>query len=131
MPSGRLRSKTIVIARLAYNISGLIWNTLIPRMVQSWGWGAKTGLFGAGTAFLCFVYCWFRLPETRGKSFGEIDLLFEHKVPARKFAKTQVDQFGEASGESLSHASSSGTSSPIPGSKETKIGGGGEVQHIE
>lgn len=127
LPSGRLRSKTIVIARLAYNISGLIWNTLIPRMVQSWGWGAKTGLFGAGTAFLCFVYCWFRLPETRGKSFGEIDLLFEHKVPARQFAKTEVDQFGGHESSMRSHTS--GTTSPTLDGKDLKLGA--ETSHIE
>lgn len=42
---------------------------------------------------LCLIWCWFRLPETKDRSFGEIDLLFEHKVAARKFRTTVVDQF--------------------------------------
>ncbi len=44
----------------------------------------------------CFLpqYCFFRLPETKGRSFGEIDLLYENKVPQRRFKSTQVDQFG-------------------------------------
>jgi hypothetical protein len=29
------------------------------------------------------------------RSFGEIDLLFESRVPARKFKTTVVDQFAE------------------------------------
>ena len=34
-----------------------------------------------------------RNSETAGRSFAEIDLLFEHQVPARDFAKTDVSQF--------------------------------------
>jgi SP family general alpha glucoside:H+ symporter-like MFS transporter len=40
---------------------------------------------------------WFRLPEPKGRSYGELDLLFEQKVPARKFKTTQVNEFQEAS----------------------------------
>jgi MFS transporter, SP family, general alpha glucoside:H+ symporter len=32
-----------------------------------------------------------RVPK--GRTYGELDVLFEHKVPARKFASTKVDQF--------------------------------------
>lgn len=58
----------------------------------SWNWGAKSGLFYAGSNLLCIIWCYFRLPETKGRTFGEIDLLFENHVPARKFKKTQVDR---------------------------------------
>jgi MFS transporter, SP family, general alpha glucoside:H+ symporter len=61
--------------------------------VSAWNWGAKAGLFYAGTNLLCNIWCWFRLPETKDRSFGEIDLLFENRVPARKFKSTKVDQF--------------------------------------
>jgi SP family general alpha glucoside:H+ symporter-like MFS transporter len=36
-PSGRLRYKTIVIGRFVYNLTGLVSNTLTPRMVSSIG----------------------------------------------------------------------------------------------
>lgn len=42
------------------------------------------------------MYCYFRLPEPSGRSFAEIDLLFERKIPARKFATTDVDAFDVA-----------------------------------
>lgn len=29
----------------------------------------------------------------RGRSYGELDLLFEHKVPAWRFKTTKADQF--------------------------------------
>ncbi|GES64123.1 MFS alpha-glucoside transporter [Aspergillus terreus] len=94
-PSGRLRYKTIVIGRFCYNLTGIFQNCVTPRMLSStaWNWGAKAGLFYAGTNLTCNIWCWFRLPETKDRTFGEIDLLFENGVPARKFKDTRVDQF--------------------------------------
>ncbi|KAM0228584.1 hypothetical protein ACHAP5_011905 [Fusarium lateritium] len=94
-PSGRLRYKTIVIGRFVYNLTAICNNAITPRMISAsaWGWGAKTGLFYAGTNFLCLIWCWFRLPETKDRTFGEIDILFENGVSARKFKHTKVDQF--------------------------------------
>jgi len=45
--------------------------------------------------FLCIVYTYFRIPEPAGRTFAELDLLFEQRVSARKFATTQVDVFDE------------------------------------
>ena len=36
------------------------------------------------------------MPEPQGRSFAELDLLFERGVSARNFAGTKVDVFGEA-----------------------------------
>ncbi|KLO86335.1 Uncharacterized protein LW93_11109 [Fusarium fujikuroi] len=97
-PSGRLRYKTIAIGRFCYNIAGLIANSITPRMLSpsSWNWGARAGLFYAGTNALCLLWCFFRLPESKGRSFGELDLLFEQRVPARKFKTTSVDEFAHS-----------------------------------
>ncbi|CAK7218455.1 hypothetical protein SBRCBS47491_003516 [Sporothrix bragantina] len=93
IPSTRLRPKTIVLARAAFNVWGIVNGILTPYMLNptAWNWKGKTGFFWAGIATVCAVYCYFRLPEPKGKTFGEIDVLFEHKVPARKFAKAKVD----------------------------------------
>jgi SP family general alpha glucoside:H+ symporter-like MFS transporter len=45
--------------------------------------------------FFCIIYVYFRLPEPRGRSYAELDVLFEKKIPARKFEKTEVDVFHE------------------------------------
>ncbi|KAH8897920.1 putative MFS alpha-glucoside transporter [Thozetella sp. PMI_491] len=94
-PSGRLRYKTIVIGRIVYNLTGIFHNSVTPRMLSplSWNWGAKAALFYAGTNLLCNIWCWFRLPETKDRTFGEIDLLFDNHIPARKFKHTKVEQF--------------------------------------
>ena len=60
---------------------------------NAWNWGSKGAFLYLGTCAILTVYFFFCLPETRNRSFGEIELLFENKVPARKFAKTKVDQF--------------------------------------
>jgi SP family general alpha glucoside:H+ symporter-like MFS transporter len=99
--SSRLRTKTVVLARNLYNITGIVTNILTPRMLNpsAWDWGAKTGFFWAGSCFLCLMWTYFRLPEPKGRTYAELDLLFERKVFARKFASTVVDPF--QSGDSL------------------------------
>lgn len=92
IPSTRLRSKTIVLARNCYNISGIVANIITPRMLNptAWGWGARTGFFWAGTGIMGILWSWFRLPEPKGRTFAELDELFETKVAARKFSKTNL-----------------------------------------
>lgn len=95
IPSTRLKIKTVVLARNFYNIGGIINNTLMPRMLLNteWNWGAKTGFFWAGACILLFVYMYFRLPEPKGRTYGELDVLFENNVSARNFRTAKVDQF--------------------------------------
>lgn len=45
------------------------------------------------------MYTYFRIPEPAGRTFAELDLLFEKGVSARKFAKTHVDVFEETTVE--------------------------------
>ena len=45
-----------------------------------------------GTAILSIVWCYFRLPELKHKSFGELEILFSNSVPARHFKSTTVDR---------------------------------------
>jgi hypothetical protein len=44
-----------------------------------------------GISVISFLWCYFRLPETKGRTFEEIDYLFENHIPTRKF-KTYVIQ---------------------------------------
>ena len=92
IPSTRLRSKTIVLARNCYNISGIVTNLITPRMLNptAWAWGAKAGFFWAGTSVIGLVWSWWRLPETKGRTFAEIDTLFRNKTSAREFKVARV-----------------------------------------
>ncbi|TPX08522.1 uncharacterized protein E0L32_010009 [Thyridium curvatum] len=97
IPSTRHKIKTVVLARNFSNIGGLLNNSLMPHMlgIHSWNWGARTGLFWAGFCVVILIWSYFRLPEPKGRTYGELDVLFHHRVSARKFASTRVDQFAE------------------------------------
>lgn len=97
MPNTRVRSQSIVLARASYILSQVVLNQLVPRQLGkantagAWGWGAKAGFFWAGTCALCVVYVFFRLPETKGRSFLELDHMFQERIATRKFKSYQVD----------------------------------------
>lgn len=98
--STRLKSKTIVLARCGYNISNIVVNVLTNYQLNStaWNWGARSAYFWAGTALVCVIWIYFRLPEPKGRTYGELDLLFEHGVSARKFKQTNVDPYTQSIG---------------------------------
>jgi MFS transporter, SP family, general alpha glucoside:H+ symporter len=63
----------------------------------AWNWKAKSGFFWAGLCFICAVWTYFRLPEPKDRTYGELDILFENKVSARKFKSAVVDSFKHGS----------------------------------
>ncbi|RSL66645.1 hypothetical protein CEP53_003300 [Fusarium sp. AF-6] len=93
IPSNHLRIKSVAIARATYNVNVLIYGQLVPRMIQrvAWNWGAKSGFFYGGIMLIGLTWAFFRLPETKDRTFAEIDILFEKKVKARDFRKAKVD----------------------------------------
>ncbi|KAJ1025108.1 hypothetical protein NDA16_002615 [Ustilago loliicola] len=95
IPSSRLLAKSIVLARLTYVITGLVTNTLTPRMLSpdAWNWGAKGAFLYLGTCSIILVILFFHLPETRYRTTAELDELFAHRVPARKFATTELNLY--------------------------------------
>lgn len=60
-------------------------------------------MFQAGICFLCVVYTYFRVPEPTGRSFAELDYLFEQRISARRFASTKIDVFATAESERAAH----------------------------
>ncbi|OQE40989.1 hypothetical protein PENCOP_c005G09008 [Penicillium coprophilum] len=97
IPTIRLRIKTVVLARNLYNCFSIFNGVVIPYMlnVDAWNWRGKAGFFWGGLCLLCFVWAFFRLPEPRGRTYAEMDALFEQHVPARKFASTKIDLFDD------------------------------------
>jgi SP family general alpha glucoside:H+ symporter-like MFS transporter len=91
IPSTRLRVKTVVLARVAYNVVSIVTNVLMPKMLNptAWDWKGKSCFVWAGTCFLCIVWCYFRLPEPKGLTYMELDILVDKKASARKFRRFQ------------------------------------------
>lgn len=109
LSSTRLKAKSIVLARIGYNLASIVNNVLTPQMINpgAWNWGPKTGFFWAGVCAICFTWAYFRLPEPKGRTYGELDVLFENKVSARKFAVTTVDQYSSEHHKAVVEGSSS------------------------
>lgn len=62
---------------------------------SAWNLSGKAGFVWGSTAIFVFVTAYYGLPEYKGRSFREIDLLFHRKVPARQFAQTVIDDADE------------------------------------
>ncbi|ORX36064.1 general substrate transporter [Kockovaella imperatae] len=89
----RLRNKTVALSRASYNVFSVAFGVMMPYMLNptEWGWKGKIGFFWGPICALCFLWAYFRLPEMKGRSYYELDILFERKIPARNFATTFVE----------------------------------------
>jgi len=95
IPSSRLRTKTVALGRCLYNVIGIMNGIITPRMLNpsAWNWKGKAGFFWGGLCLVCGTWSFFRLPEPKGRTYGEMDALFEKRVSARKFKSTSAELF--------------------------------------
>ncbi|CZS95258.1 related to alpha-glucoside transport protein [Rhynchosporium agropyri] len=97
MSSSRVRAQTIVIGRAIYVCFQILVQQINPRMLNSssdaWNLGAKTGMVYFVLCLVWVVWVFLFLPETKNRSFADIDYLFQKKVNARKFTTTPIDLF--------------------------------------
>ncbi|PSN74207.1 general substrate transporter [Corynespora cassiicola Philippines] len=94
LSSVRLRAKSSAIGFMTNALAGVVFSVSVPYMFNADA-GNLGGKIGFIFAFLCFLglgLSWLYLPETRAKSFEELDYLFERKTPARQFKKAVYDQ---------------------------------------
>lgn len=85
--STRLRGHTVAIALIAYSSLGIVYNVASPYLINGTeaNLGPKTGLVYGSISLLCCFWCYFRLPECKDRTFEELDIMFERKVPTRQF----------------------------------------------
>ncbi|KAK3291216.1 sugar transporter-like protein [Chaetomium fimeti] len=102
--SVRLRPLSVVLARTAYQVTNVVSQVLYSYMQNptAWNFKGKSGFFWGGTAFIVFLWAYFRLPEIKGRTYEELDILFANKTPARKFAQAHVDAYA-VSGSAEEH----------------------------
>lgn len=88
----RLRAKTQGLGILSYNVANIIFNLILPYIYNpdSGNLRAMTGFVYAGFCLLAVAGTWVLVPEMKGRSVGEIDVMFEMKVSTRDFARTKV-----------------------------------------
>ena len=91
----RLRNQTICLARMTYYIFQVTGNIIHPYMVNPTeaNWKGKAGFFWSSTCALFFIWAFFRLPESKDRSFEEMDILFKERIDARNFTNVVVDPY--------------------------------------
>ncbi|OJJ45982.1 hypothetical protein ASPZODRAFT_117698 [Penicilliopsis zonata CBS 506.65] len=90
--SVRLRALSTAVGRAGYYVAEIPMIYLATKMLNTTGWdlAGKCGYVWGSTAVVCWVTAYFFLPELKGRSYREIDILFNRRTPARDFKKTVI-----------------------------------------
>ncbi|KAG6000081.1 hypothetical protein E4U43_001714 [Claviceps pusilla] len=85
----RLRERTIAIATAVQAGASIAFTVAMPYMLNSneADWGGKAGFLFGAISIMCLIWCYFRLPESRNRTYEELDILFQRRIPARRFDK--------------------------------------------
>ncbi|KAK5051456.1 hypothetical protein LTR84_003108 [Exophiala bonariae] len=75
----RVRSKTIALATAVQATAGIVMTVAIPYMINPDQANLR-------------VWSWFRVPELKGRTYKEVDLMFERGVKTRDFKKYNITQ---------------------------------------
>jgi SP family general alpha glucoside:H+ symporter-like MFS transporter len=97
----RLRTKTVVLGRSTYYLGNIIGGVLEPYMINptQWNWKGKTAFFWGTLSLITTIWAWFRLPETKDRTFEELDILFLKGIKARKFGGEKMEDEDYVQGE--------------------------------
>ncbi|KAH8884155.1 MFS hexose transporter [Thozetella sp. PMI_491] len=99
----RLRAKTVGIGLAVVNGLNMMWSFVLPFLFNpdKANLGAKVAFIFGGCSVLCLTYLYFQLPETAGRTFEELDEMFQKGIPARKFKgyKPEAQALGEIARE--------------------------------
>lgn len=90
----RVRAQSVCIARNAYNLVSLISQVVEPYFMNPGAANLKglTAFVWFATALPTLIWSYFRLPETKDRTYEELDILFEKRIPARKFASYVIQK---------------------------------------
>lgn len=87
----RLRAKSMAIGFGFNYFFSTVWNVAIPYLynIDEANLGGKIGWIFAGMGAIALVTIHSEIPETKGRSFEELDEMFNEKVRTRAFRKYQ------------------------------------------
>ncbi|KAI5268140.1 hypothetical protein E4T47_07885 [Aureobasidium subglaciale] len=93
LPASSVRNATLGLCIMCNGLGIALWGFVLPYLVNpdQANLGGKVGfIFGALMA-VSVIYTFFLVPETKNRSYREIDKLFESRVSLRRFHKTNLD----------------------------------------
>ncbi|KAE8416035.1 general substrate transporter [Aspergillus pseudocaelatus] len=88
----QLRAKTTALATATQAVWSIVMNFVVPYMVNpdSGNLKGKVGFIFGGMSLATTLVCFFYIPELKGKTYEEIDVLFRSRVPPRKMGTYEV-----------------------------------------
>lgn len=93
VPTSHLRGAVQSMATMVNGVALAIWSLSLPYMINP-----DEANMGGKVAFIFFaillvgdIWAFFTYPETKGRSFEEIDALFDRGVSPRHFASTKLE----------------------------------------
>lgn len=89
----KVRSKTIAFATAVQALLGIVMTVAIPYLINpdQADLRGKIGFFFGGLSALGLAWSYFRIPETRGRTYEELDIMFSRGVRTRQFKDYHVD----------------------------------------
>ncbi|POR39121.1 General alpha-glucoside permease [Tolypocladium paradoxum] len=93
--STSLRAATIALATATQAVAGTVFNFAIPYMVNpdQGNLKGKVGFIFGGLSLMASTWAFFYVPELKGRTFDEIDRMFQTKVPPRKMGSHQLEDY--------------------------------------
>ncbi|KAI1624125.1 hypothetical protein EDD37DRAFT_630235 [Exophiala viscosa] len=87
--SARMRGYTIGFATAMQFVANLVAVIGVPYAInpEVGNLRGKLGFVYFGVCIPCIAWVWFGLPEFKGRTFEELDAMFEARVPTRQFSK--------------------------------------------
>ncbi|EON95900.1 putative maltose high-affinity maltose transporter (alpha-glucoside transporter) protein [Phaeoacremonium minimum UCRPA7] len=89
MPTSSLRGKSLALSMMLSNATNTMWAFVCPYIFNP-GYGnlkAKIGFIFGAFMLIWAVMGFYHIPETRRRTYEELDELFMNHVPARQFRK--------------------------------------------
>jgi hypothetical protein len=87
----RLRAKSMAVGFTFNYFFSTVWNVIMPYLYNTdeAHLGGKIGWIFSFLGFVTLVIIYFEVPETKGRSFEDLDEMFNEKVSTRGFRTYQ------------------------------------------
>lgn len=89
----RVRGKTIAFATAVQAFVGIGMTIAVPYMINpdQANLRGKMGFFFGGLTLVCLFWAYFRIPETKGRTYEELDIMFERNIPTKEFRTYRLE----------------------------------------